>query len=264
MATNIAAHGTGALNIDGCRVEHDGTGSWGTINRGDSRSVFGAFADEDGETPGSTRNDAGRWPANVLLDPEAAAMLDEQSGESVSTGGRIGKKEQGAVGNVPAGEYEAGDPGYGDSGGASRFFYCAKASRGEREAGLEEMAAGITDDGRATPIDNPYLRGQTSRRNVHPTVKPIDLMRWLVRLVTPPGETVLDPFAGSGTTGIAAHLEGFAFIGIEREAEYAEIAQARIKHWQRFPVGTDAEAALESASAEAKVRDTGQLSLSGE
>ncbi|MGH9381993.1 MAG: DNA methyltransferase [Thermoanaerobaculia bacterium] len=89
-------------------------------------------------------------------------------------------------------------------------------------------------------------------------------MRWLVRLVTPPGGTVLDPFMGSGTTGIAAHLEGFDFIGIEREVEYAEIAKARIERWSQFPAGTDTDAALGLESRERAVRETGQTSLLGE
>jgi len=105
------------------------------------------------------------------------------------------------------------DAGYGDSGGASRFFYCAKSSKAEREAGLEHMPK----------------KGE--RANTHPTVKPIALMRYLCKLITPPGGVVLDPFTGSGTTGIAAIQEGFEFIGIEKEAEYVEIARARIEHW---------------------------------
>jgi site-specific DNA-methyltransferase (adenine-specific) len=119
---------------------------------------------------------------------------------------------------------------YEDSGGPSRFFYCAKASKKERNAGLDgfdEVAAKRTqaggDDTRGRPIP--------LNRNNHPTVKPIEVMRWLVRLVTPPGGTVLDPFTGSGTTGIAAGLEGCEFIGIEMEPEYAEIAEARIAWW---------------------------------
>lgn len=114
------------------------------------------------------------------------------------------------------------------SNGAARFFYCAKASKKDRDEGLEGFIKATTDDGRNTPIDNPYLRGKTERHNIHPTVKPTDLMAYLCRLVTPPGGVVLDPFMGSGSTGKAAVREGFRFIGIEREAEYLEIARARI------------------------------------
>jgi DNA modification methylase len=99
------------------------------------------------------------------------------------------------------------------------------------------------------------------RRNVHPTVKPIELMRWLCRLVTPPGGTVLDPFAGSGSTGCAAVLEGFGFIGVEREAEYVAIARARIAWWERHPEGVEIVKALEADRARQKIEGAGQLGL---
>ena len=144
---------------------------------------------------------SGRWPANVVLDEEAAKALDEQSGER---GGGLGTKGSGGMDgwggwSKPSAAIVGTTVGFGDSGGASRFFYTSKASRADRENG-----------------------------NVHPTVKPTDLMRWLCRLVTPPGGTVLDPFCGSGSTGVAANAEGFDFIGVERELEYVEIARRRI------------------------------------
>jgi hypothetical protein len=126
-------------------------------------------------------------------------MLDEQSGESFSSGTAAG----GNRGRTFSGGPLHGDGaavGYRDRGGASRFFYCAKASRAERGPG-----------------------------NTHPTVKPLDLMCWLVRLVTPPDGTVLDPFTGSGTTGLASLREGRSFIGIEREPEYVALARERIR-----------------------------------
>ncbi len=136
---------------------------------------------------------------------------------------------------------------FGDSGGASRFFarfrwhesdrfvYCAKASRAEREAGLNGRMRRKVNDGRDTPIDNPYQRGETERLNEHTTVKPIALMAYLVRLVTPPGGTVLDPYLGSGTTACAAILEGFEWIGAELDEEHAEIIRARTE-WARAMV----------------------------
>jgi site-specific DNA-methyltransferase (adenine-specific) len=139
----------------------------------------------------------GRWPANVLLDDEAGPMLDEQA----------------------------------DTGGVSRFFYCAKASRAERDAGL----AGVTpkplhwSSGSQSPGTFQSPGTDRTARNNHPTVKPVALIRYLTRLVTPPGGTVLDPFMGSGTTGVACADEGFNFIGIEREAEYVEVARRRIE-----------------------------------
>ena len=132
-------------------------------------------------------------------------------------------------------EREQRDPGKGDAGSAARFFYCAKASRAERELGLEDFAPETVGDGRKKSIDNAYQRGKTERRNVHPTVKPVAVMRWLCRLVTPPLGVVLDPYTGSGTTGVAAALEGFDFIGCELSPEYISIARARIAHAVEFP-----------------------------
>jgi site-specific DNA-methyltransferase (adenine-specific) len=123
----------------------------------------------------------------------------------------------------------------GDTGSAARFFYSAKASRAERELGLADFAPETVGDGRKKSIDNAYQRGKTERRNVHPTVKPVAVMRWLARLVTPPGGVVLDPYSGSGTTGVAAMLEGFDFQGCELSPEYVEIARARIAHAREFP-----------------------------
>jgi site-specific DNA-methyltransferase (adenine-specific) len=122
--------------------------------------------------------------------------------------------------------------GYGDSGSAARFFYCAKASKADRDEGLGHLPETQCSVGDPRPGGDFNERlGKTPgvRRNNHPTVKPTALMRYLCRLVTPPGGTVLDPFMGSGSTGKAAMLEGFRFIGIEREAEYLEIAKARIR-----------------------------------
>jgi len=134
----------------------------------------------------------GRFPANILLDEEAGRMLDEQQE------------------------------------GASRFFYCAKASKKERNMGLEDVEPTTVDDGRNKPIDNPFLRGKTPRRNTHPTVKPVKLMEYLITLITPPNGIVLDPFFGSGTTGVAAVNLGFNYIGIELDEQYVEIARRRI------------------------------------
>ena len=121
--------------------------------------------------------------------------------------------------------------GYADGGSAARFFYCAKASKSDRDEGCEGLEERQRDESRKEGNvggDNPRNRGVNLRTNHHPTVKPTDLMRYLCRLVTPPGGTVLDPFMGSGSTGKAAVLEGFSFIGIEREAEYIAIAEARM------------------------------------
>jgi DNA modification methylase len=189
VAANVAAHGTGALNVDGCRIEsgrdyHDLMVTQG-INTAQTSYAFAV--DRRTFAPA-----AGRWPANVVLDEDAAAQVGEPS----------------------------------------RFFYTAKASRREREAGLEGMPERVAQKWNSGGIAERRMETAKPLPNVHPTVKPIALMRWLCRLVTPPGGVVLDPFTGSGTTGCAAALEGFGFVGIEREAEYVAIAELRIAHWQ--------------------------------
>ena len=128
------------------------------------------------------------------------------------------------------------DNTYGDSGSASRYFYCAKASKKDRDEGLENLVPKKVNDGRNTPIDNAFQRGETLRKNTHPTVKPTDLMQYLVRLVTPNGGTILDPFNGSGSTGKAVMYENkdrkknYKYIGIELSEEYLQISKARIEY----------------------------------
>lgn len=194
VAANVLAWGTGALNIDACRVE----GEAQPFGNGTKRTA-GIMGDSEPRGPWSATA-AGRWPANVVLDERAAAELDRQSGESSS---RVGKP-RGAASGEGWGMTATGAE-YADTGGASRFFptfrYEAKAPTSERP-----RVGGIA----------------------HPTVKPLDLMRWLVRLVTPPGGVVLDPFAGSGTTLEAAIVEGFRCIGIEREADYLPLIDQRV------------------------------------
>ncbi len=242
--------GKGArLQVDACRIPVDaggvddprlgGKGTWRTDKM--AANVYeGGYA---GKRVGSS--EMGRWPANVCLDEEAAAMLDEQAGPTSVTGNRTARSKAALVADTSwlTNNHESTE--YTDSGGPSRFFYCAKASRAEREAGLEGMPlrlGGVHDD---DAFREPGERKANHTapgmvRNPHPTVKPIALMRWLCRLVTPPGGLILDPFAGSGTTGCAAALEGFRFIGCEKEAEYAAIAEARIAHWGAQPVQAEA------------------------
>ena len=163
VAANVLEHGTGAVNVDGCRV-----GTEEVLGRAKGGWLKGGYV--GGKTPQwnslGTTKEGGRWPANLILDEQAGQIRNA----------------------------------YGDTGGPSRFFYCAKASKAERGEG-----------------------------NTHPTVKPIALMRYLCRLVTPPGGTVLDPFAGSGSTLLAAQAEGFAAIGIEIDETYLEICKARLR-----------------------------------
>jgi hypothetical protein len=171
----------------------------------------------------------------------AAAMLDAQSGTVPGQQGRASQSGK-VASSVALGDkrVHANMPEpRGDTGGASRFFYTAKASKSEREAGLDHLpvrsGGELTDrtdgsDGLNSPRAGAGRGG--GRRNHHPTVKPIALMRYLVRLITPPGGIVLDPFAGSGSTIAAAVLEGFSALGIELSAEYADIARARVAHWE--------------------------------
>ena len=219
----------------------------GTVS-GNGGGVTYGFDKPEGFVP----SPSGRWPANLILDEEAAGMLDStvgtlKSGKAPATGFiRNSDKTRNAYGDFK-GNRDEPTVLIGDSGGPSRFFYCAKASRAERNKGLEGMEARQRDLSRHAGQPsmnggdgNPYNRGAKLVQNHHPTVKPIDLMRWLVRLVAREGDLVLDPFTGSGTTGVACVEEGREFVGIEREAEYVEIARRRIDAaaaQTRLPVG---------------------------
>jgi site-specific DNA-methyltransferase (adenine-specific) len=200
VAANVLKWGTGGINVDGCRVEtNDGyTDNRVTQGVNTSKTSFAPASARRTFEPGS-----GRFPANVTLDETAAEMLDEQSGElGRSSGGGMNRDSKGGRNAYAPGinRLKKRNVGHGDTGGASRFFYVAKASKSDRGEG-----------------------------NTHPTVKSTALMRWLCRLVTPPGGIVLDPFTGSGSTGVAAMAEGFRFIGLEQNREYVDLARGRIR-----------------------------------
>jgi DNA modification methylase len=199
VAENVLQHGTGAINVDGCRV---GTEKVKTQGGDKFPSLYGTYKTCEESTH------IGRWPANFIHDgsEEVTDLL----------------------------------------GSAARFFYCAKASKRDRDEGCEglEVKQSKVSDLKGNRYlddvncaDGKYQAAKAPARNNHPTVKPTDLMRYLCRLVTPPGGTVLDPVMGSGSTGKAAILEGFRFIGVEREAEYFEIAKARIAAAGKSTVG---------------------------
>jgi DNA modification methylase len=235
VANNVLTYGVGGLNIDGSRVPSDDgfEKAWDKPVSTNISAEGGKYISEGNQHTvdlSSNRPVGGRFPANFIHDgSDEVVALFPDTGKS--TGGRIGKKTMGDVTNVPAGQYEAGDPGYGDSGSAARFFYCAKASKRDRNEGLDDSYAKQVDETRKVGSkggNNPRNRGANERINHHPTVKPTSLMQYLVRLITPGGGIVLDPFMGSGSTGKACAYEGFDFIGIEQSAEYVEIAQARI------------------------------------
>ncbi len=210
VAANVGKFGVGALNVDGCRIPGKVQAGAGSV------ASFRGAPDTYKKGTGRSYQFTGRWPANVLLDEGAATILDEQSGERPSRGGAgfTGTRIYGWATSHPIGSISP-EPqrelGFGDSGGASRFFYCAKASSKERNEGLN------------------------GERSNHPTVKPLALMRWLCRLVTPPGGLILDPFAGSGSTLIAAHQEGFQAVGVEQDEGYCRIAEARLAWWCAQP-----------------------------
>ena len=242
VAQNVLAFGTGGLNIDACRIGTSDNLNGGAYY-GEARPATSptAFA---GRGVGEFVQPVGRWPAHVTLDEDAARALDEQSGVLQSgscDGGFIGDVES----SVALGDKRAMiRPGLarGDSGGASRFFYIAKPARSEKDAGLDHLP--IRTGGEATDreegsagLNNPRAgSGRTGGvRNHHPTVKSVDLMRWLCRLITPRGGTVLDLFTGSGTTGIAALAEGMRFIGIERDAAFCDVAAGRLAHAACLP-----------------------------
>lgn len=233
VALNVEKWGTGAINVNGCRipVEDDTYAE-------KCASVVGLESNRNGSCYGEwnqARTDSysadGRWPANVLHDgtPELIAMfpdIDTQHIEKLSDCSAIGSTSFNAMrGNRPA-------RGYDGNGSAARFFYCAKASRFDREEGCDHLEKKPLNwsSGDQNPGSFQSEGTDKAARNYHPTVKPTELMRWLCRLVTPPGGIVLDPFMGSGSTGKASVLEGFTFMGIEMAEEYIGIARARITH----------------------------------
>jgi site-specific DNA-methyltransferase (adenine-specific) len=215
VAANVQRYGTGALNIDGCRIEGDMSGGHWTHKReiGDG-NIYGGGGRAEVDF-GSVNPNGGRWPANVILDETTAPLLDAQSGNSKSPGTYTRTAAAGAVNIYGAGmgDAKAGDVAvnYGDSGGASRFFKVA------------EPDAPFLYAAKAPKRERPVVDGVA-----HNTVKPLSIMRWLVKLVTPPGGVVLEPFAGSGTTVEACLLEGFNCIAVEREAEYLPLIMHRV------------------------------------
>lgn len=221
VAANVQEHGTGALNIDATRIET-------TDNLNGGRYSEHGGGEKDGgtygsginlRTPGAYAQPAGRWPANVVLDPDTAKALDQQSGitkDGVATNRNRGDERPGFVAGAPRKVGAKVDVGYGGQGGASRFFkvvepdppfmYAAKAPKRERPSCVAEDGTVVS----------------------HPTVKPVSIMVWLIRLICPSQGTVLDPFAGTGTTGEAAASEGRDAILIESHAPYLPLIHQRL------------------------------------
>jgi len=226
-AANALKHGVSGLNIDGGRIGTDTMKFQKASSLGNDLNMEGGKAQKDYKGTDTT----GRFPANIILDEEAGGLLDEQSGVSKEGNGKTGGgKNKGSDINLGGGVATTRYPG---QGGASRFFYCAKASKAERNAGcegLEEKNAGKMSGGKFSNQDGTSTNNHDRvRTNHHPTVKPLKLMEYLCTLTnTPTGGVVLDPFMGSGTTGLACKNTERDFIGIERKAEYIEIARARL------------------------------------
>ena len=254
VAANVLAHGTGAMNIDASRIGDAGGGT-SCSNRDEHGRCQGhanAGQSTSGETFHGPDTSGGRWPAHVVFShrdecdaarcaPDCAvAELDRQSGDRTGAHGRKGGKA------TRIGYKGQGEPDWlttdvtASKGGASRFFYCAKPAKSETELGLDHLpirtGGEMTDreDGSAG-LSSPRAgagRGG-GRRNFHPTKKSVALMQYLIRLITPPNGIVLDPFAGSGTTGVAALGAGFRFVGVEQGGtgeEYVPILLGRIEH----------------------------------
>lgn len=241
VARNEAAFGTGALNIDACRIHaDDAQGGAYTVKRlkpgATLEKTGGNWRPEDSDVLYHGEMKAGRWPANIVHD----GSDDVVGGFPLTTSGlmkggtrRAAQDHPGSVCYGTFGGDAATTDTYADRGSAARFFYCAKASKADRDEGLSafvpqafvQFQTGNGESGKASSLSDGR---ETQYRNTHPTVKPEALMRWLVRLITPPGGRVLDPFTGSGSTGKAAVLEGFDFVGCELTPEYLPIANARI------------------------------------
>jgi site-specific DNA-methyltransferase (adenine-specific) len=237
VAENVLKYGTGGINIEGCRVEaKDGVPVF--VKRGEQSVLCYGDGLHGSNRTGEMDVNSGRFPANVIHDgsDEVVGMFPiTKSGKAVLGTGTIDCQNHGIFGSGKGGIITSC---FADKGSAARFFYCAKASKSERNEGLngfplKDKPGLFDDDNYIWDKDKGGHCAAKPRANHHPTVKPIALMRYLCKLVTPPNGIVLDPFMGSGTTGIAAKLEGFSFIGIEKEKEYFDIAEARINNCEQ-------------------------------
>jgi site-specific DNA-methyltransferase (adenine-specific) len=240
VANNVLTHGVGGINIDGCRVASDDgfEKAWDKPVSTNISAKGGTYISQGAQhivDISSNKPVGGRFPANVIHDgsdevlqrfPDSKGMATQKSGSNIKVYGGNSLYESSTT-------FPDDRQGFNDNGSAARFFYCAKASKKDRNEGLDNMPLQQPVGGADKWTEQDRRRGEGVTRqpsaNHHPTVKPTELMRYLCRLITPPNGTVLDPFTGSGSTGKAAVLEGFNFIGVEQSAEYIEIAKARIE-----------------------------------
>lgn len=234
VAQNVLKYGTGALNIDATRIPFGDEQI--NLSRKQRQQQFGGGIDFGASrlvgTEINTYKEGGRWPANFIHDgsDEVLELFPDAKGGTWNT--TNGARPFNNNGEPTEYETKGQDK---SNGSAARFFYCAKASSAERNLGLEDLPdrKQDEDDYERAGTTNPRNRSQKLRKNHHPTVKPVALMRHLVRMVTPETGIVLDPFMGSGTTAVAATLEGISWVGCEMNAEYAEIIMARVSYAER-------------------------------
>jgi|13_taG_2_1085334.scaffolds.fasta_scaffold00082_3 site-specific DNA-methyltransferase (adenine-specific) len=250
VAENVLEHDTGGLNIDESRVQYEQNdrllkgGSYGGNRKNQGgESIFGNGGGEASYEEGLP---SGRFPANIIHDGSEEVL--EGFPHTTSGDGKPHHITRESQSTSMSGKNYGGRTlnTFGDSGSAARFFYCAKASKSERNAGLEEFDERQMGRNQSSLEGGKMLTGSGNERsnvkqNFHPTVKPIALMEYLCRMITPRGGVVLDPFMGSGTTGIAALRLGFEFIGIEMDKDYADLATARIAHWVDMELEFDDE-----------------------
>ena len=269
VAENVLKYGVGGINIDECRVNFISEEDKGnplrfqTENGSGSHGVFNASKDVT-----SVVGEKGRWPANLIHDgsKEVVDMFP-----NTEAGGSINKTYED---NSPLyGDYGVKPPfeSYGDSGSASRFFYVPKASQEERNFGLYDFDNKFTASAEFRPNHmekaikgengNPYGRWNP-RKNIHPTVKPVELMRYLTRMITPPNGICLDPYVGSGTTAMACKIEGFRYIGIECEKDYVDIANARLNAIKEdYDSTLDTTIIIKEAIKEDKEKEQGIITI---
>jgi site-specific DNA-methyltransferase (adenine-specific) len=254
VADNVLTHGTGAINIDACRIEYlsqddmNSATPQGKVTSKNTSSGNGAAAPDAGRDAERVEFERpelkGRFPANLIHDG-SEEVLDNFPFTASGDGNVKRSSSKDGHGNTGAAFGAESRPAgtemvsYGDEGSAARFFYCAKATGADRDDGLEEFDKVRSGSMDAT-LDASMLTGSgnertTVRANHHPTVKPTELMRYLCRMVTPPGGLILDPFLGSGSTGRGAIMEGFRFVGVELSEEYLQIAEARIRRAASMP-----------------------------
>lgn len=249
LVDNVIEYGVGVINIDECRVNYISKKDKEFHKKEIDRVLKvntpfnNSWKNCSNLNNANPQNELGRFPANTILTYDETDF-DEVCGvfPNTKTGDVKPHKNKNrnmvCYGTQP--EYRTSNF-IGDSGSASRYFYCAKASKKDRDEGLDEFEEEKVNDGRQTQIDNAFQRGETLRKNTHPTVKPTELMQYLVRLVSPNGATILDPFNGSGSTGKAVMYENrereanYKYIGIELTEEYLPIAKARIEYVCNLP-----------------------------